>query len=171
MGGEHFISEHCRLLHCTRWLQFQQTWSERTSPIQLFVVARTLAPTWRPAYSCPAGPNKVPRSLCQKERGCWCTRCRQSVPPGHTAVRAYVADLLKRGCYKAEEASAKQLLQTLSVVMQRPAAIELALLTSGKGEPPAAGSKSENWVSERPTIGPLLGEHHWPLNRSTLCLP
>lgn len=26
--------------------------------------------------------------------------------PGHTAVRAYVADLLKRGCYKAEEASA-----------------------------------------------------------------
>jgi hypothetical protein len=48
-----------------------------------------------------------------------------------------VADLLRRGCYDAREATAKQLLQTLSVVMQRLAAIELALLTSGRAEPPA----------------------------------
>ena len=88
-------------------------------------------------YSRTAGPNKVPRSLCQKERGCWCTRCRQSVPHGHTAVSAYVADLLKRGCYKAEEASAKQLLQTLSVVMQRPAAIA-GPVNFGKGRAPSS---------------------------------
>ena len=46
-----------------------------------------------------------------------------SVPPGSTAVRAYAADLLRRGCHKAGEASTQQLLQTLSVVMQRLAAI------------------------------------------------
>ena len=45
-------------------------------------------------YSRPAGRDQTPRSLCKTERGCWCTRCRQSVPPGSTAVRAYVADLL-----------------------------------------------------------------------------
>ena len=79
-------------------------------------------------YSRPAGRDQTPRSLCKTERGCWCTRCRQSVPPGSTAVRAYVADLLRRGCHNAGEASNKQLLQTLYVVMQRLAAIELALL-------------------------------------------
>lgn len=57
--------------------------------------------------------------------------------PAERTPRQYVADLLKRGCYDAREATAKQLLQTLSVVMQRLAAIELALLTSGRAEPPA----------------------------------
>ena len=58
-------------------------------------------------YSRPAGRDKTPRSLCKTERGCWCTRCRQSVPPGSTAVRAYVADLLRRGCHNAGEASTR----------------------------------------------------------------
>ena len=108
-----------------------------THSVELHVLARTPAQTY--FFFCPwlAGPNEAPRSLCQKERGCWCTGCRQSVPPGGAAERAYVADLLKRGCYDAGEASTKQLLQTLSVVMQRLAAIQRAgLVNFGKGRAP-----------------------------------
>ena len=80
--------------------------------------------TWQVAdrklqpYLRPTDAAKRLRLVCNTEKGCFCTGCRQSVPPSGTTVRSQTADLLLRGA-ATFKGSLDQVVQLLAKVLNR----------------------------------------------------